>query len=298
MNGRVFYWVGGASGDAENWSNYLNWAGVSGGTGGTAPGSSYPYQVGDIAIIDDNSGYNISSLGTNITIAALINLSEGTYYFGATDSTLTVGGMIVAGIYGENSGNVTGSAIFSGQSSINEATITGSAIFSGQYASNTSSITGSAIFSGSSTGNDGSVEDAIFSGSNSENWWNVNGNAIFSGAGSHNSDAHFGGFVYYSAIFSGSNSRNTGIVGYNSSSAVMVLSGSGAENLGPCPILIASGSGVANGGSVTDACIVLVGSTFTNVDTILGTLLPLTTFTNSGTLSGKKPLDVLSTGLF
>ena len=280
MNGRVFYWLGGETGYEGVWSRGYNWAGESGAPG-SGPGGGYPDQVGDIAIIDDNSDYNISSLGTNITIAALINLSEGTYYFGATDSTLTVGGMIVAGIYGKNSGNVTGSAIFSGQGSINEAT-----------------ITGSAIFSGSSTGNDGSVEDAIFSGPNSENWWNVDGNAIFSGAWSHNSDASFGGFVDYSAIFSGSNSRNTGIVGNNSSSAAMVLSGSGAENLGSCPILIASGSGVANGGSVTDACIVLVGSTFTNVDTILGTLLPLTTFTNSGTLSGKKPLDVLSTGLF
>lgn len=297
MNGRVFFWVGGASGDPESWDNYMNWADVSNGAGGTAHGGSYPDQAGDIAIIDDNSDYDITYNFGTIAIAALINLSEGTRCYAVTSNPITVGGMIVAGANGKNSGNVTGSAIFSGSGTYNESSLTGPAIFSGEYSSNSGSIAGSAIFSGSSGGNDGSVEDAIFSGANSENWWTVDGNAIFSGMGSKNSDISSGGFVDYSAIFSGTNSNNTGTVGTSSNSAVMVLSGSGAENLGSCPVLIASGSGVANGGPVTHACIVLVGSTFTNVDTISGTLLPLTTFTNAGTLSGKKPLDVLSTGL-
>lgn len=216
MNGRVFFWVGGASGDPESWDNYMNWADVSNGAGGSGPGGGYPDQPYDIAIIDDNSDNDITHLNTNITIAALINLSDGTRCFAATDYTLTVGGMIVAGANGKNSGYVTGSAIFSGSGTYSENAITGCAIFSGDYSTNSSSIAGASIFSGSSGGNDGSVEDAIFSGTNS---------------------------------------TNTGIVGYNSNSAVMVLSGSSSYNGGTCNCHAVVTGGSAQSGGVLGACI-------------------------------------------
>jgi len=272
----IFYWKGGDEGGYDAWDNQYNWFKDE---ALTISADAFPSGSTDIAVIPaSGSQANISTLGANRTIAAFIDLNDGTYRFEAVDFTLTVGSASFLGASSNSAGKITGGCTFSGVGSKNQTggTVTGGCIFDGSSYSvrNLGTVIGGCIFSGESGGAGGTITgDCLFSGSSVRNATGIiTGNCIFSGLNARTS----GGTITGDCIFNSGGSNNVGTV------------------VGTC---VFSGTSDGNsGGTITGNAIFHTGTGMSNSGTISGVLVPLVPITNTGT-AGSLPIDALIAGI-
>lgn len=139
-----YYWVGGASGDANNWSNANNWSSSSGGEGGAGvptsadsitfdSGSSVPCTLsasGDASSITNTNYAGTLSLGSNtLTVAGAMNYNSGSLNLGSgtlnVASTLDFRGVtLTAGSSTVILSGTTNSSIWGGNNTFNNLTLT------------------------------------------------------------------------------------------------------------------------------------------------------------------------------
>ena len=88
--GRFCYWVGGTG----TWtaSNTANWAGTSGGTGGTAPVPTGSSADGDVAVFNASSGGGTVALGISPTVGYVLTTGFTGTFNGASQTITLVGG--------------------------------------------------------------------------------------------------------------------------------------------------------------------------------------------------------------
>ena len=273
----IFYWKGNGDGGQDNWNNGANWWKNEALDESTDGSDDFPKNSTDIAVIPaSGSEANIATLGANRTIAAFIDLNNGTYRFEAVDFTLTVGSASFVGASSNSAGKITGSCSFSGAGSKNNTggTVTGGCIFSGTTeARNSGTIIGGCIFSGHSSRQSGTITgDCLFSGYGARQLsgtGTITGNCIFSGNLALNSRTITGDCIFNST---GSN---------------------GGTVVGTC---VFSGTSNGNSGTITGNAIFHTGTGMSNSGTISGVLVPLVPITNTGT-AGSLPIDALVSGI-
>jgi len=271
----IFYWKGNDDSGPEVWDNQYNWYKDE---ALSVDAGAFPNDSAAIAVIPaSGSEANISTLGANRTIAAFIDLSNGTYRFQAVDFTLTVGSASFLGASSNNSGKITGGCTFNGVGSKNQTggTVTGGCIFTGTTINtrNVGTIIGGCIFSGDSSRQQGTITgDCLFSGNSTRQLsGSITGNCIFSETSARTS----GGTITGDCIF-----NSTG--------------GQGGTVVGTCVFSGTSPNG--NGGTITGNAIFHTGTGMDNSGTISGVLVPLVPITNTGT-AGSLPIDALIAGI-
>jgi len=270
----IFYWKGGDEGGPTAWNNQYNWFKDE---ALSVNADAFPNDSAAIAVIPaSGSEASITYLEANRTIAAFIDLNNGTVRFEAVDFTLTVGSASFLGASSNSAGKITGGCTFSGVGSRNQAggTVTGGCIFTGTTTStrNAGTIIGGCIFSGDSSRQQGTITgDCLFSGNGTRNLSaTITGNCIFSETSARTS----GGTITGDCIFN-STGANAGTV------------------VGTC---VFSGTSTSNEGTITGNAIFHTGTGMSNNSTISGVLVPLVPITNTGT-AGSLPIDALIAGI-
>ena len=271
----IFYWKGNDDSGPEVWDNQYNWYKDE---ALSVDAGAFPNDSAAIAVIPaSGSEASITYLEANRTIAAFIDLNNGTVRFEAVDFTLTVGSASFLGASSNNNGKITGGCTFSGVASRNQTggTVTGGCIFTGTTTNtrNTGTIIGGCIFSGDSSRHQGTITgDCLFSGNSTRNLTgSITGNCIFSETSARTS----GGTI-------------TGDCTFNSTG------GQGGTVVGTC---VFSGTSTGNiGGTITGNAIFHTGTGMDNSGTISGVLVPLVPITNTGT-AGSLPIDALIAGI-
>jgi hypothetical protein len=271
----IFYWKGNDDSGPEAWNNQYNWFKDE---ALTVDSYAFPSGSTDIAVIPaSGSQANISTLGANRTIAAFIDLNNGTYHFEAVDFTLTVGSASFLGASSNSAGKITGGCTFNGVGSKNNTggTVTGGCIFTGTTSAtrNVGTIIGGCIFSGDSSRQQGTITgDCLFSGNSTRQLsGTITGNCIFSETLARNS----GGTITGDCIFNSTGTNSGTVVG------TCVFSGTSTGN---------------SGGTITGNAIFHTGTGMDNSGTISGVLVPLVRITNTGT-AGSLPIDALIAGI-
>ena len=272
----IFYWKGNGDGGQDNWNNGANWWKNEALDESTDGSDDFPKNSTDIAVIPaSGSEANIATLGANRTIAAFIDLNNGTYRFEAVDFTLTVGSASFVGASSNSAGKITGGCSFSGLGSKNNTggTVTGGCIFSGNsaFTRNAGTVIGGCLFIGEGGRNAGTITgDCLFSAYGTRQLTGtITGNCIFSA----HLARHSGGTITGDCIFNSTGSNNSTVVG------TCVFSGTSY-----------------NSSTITGNAIFHTGTGMYNSGTVSGVLVPLVPITNTGT-AGSLPIDALVSGL-